>query len=299
LRKGPALDQTYTSLISNVWKDAKKPAEVVKKPDTLWIRFDNADWLTCLPLRSHQGEAGPMRYVFYLTKENLHQSKALPADSLRSLAGELPPFIAQRDIELYRQAIDAMISRGITRWVVNNVSQFEFFKGEEVELTAGHLLYTWNAYTAAFLASVGVKYVTASWEDDFLNIRKMCGPGLARSLVVYLYGFPAVVRSRFITRELLSADKISDRTPAGSHEHLLHSSFYPVFESELALLIPEKPVSIFTGLRKLKEIGVQNFGIDLSYMRPDKKMWHELFTAYSSGENPQNTVKFNFKSCVA
>jgi len=135
---------------------------------------------------------------------------------------------------------------------------------------------------------------------DFLNIRKMCGPGLGKHLVVYVYGFPPVVRSRFITRDMLNSDKISDHTPVGNaHEHLTHSSFFPVFESELGLLIPENPVSIFTGLRKLREIGVQNFGIDLSYIRPDKKTWQALLAAYNAGENPENTVKFNFKSCVA
>ncbi len=293
LRKSQPLAQTYTSLISNIWKEAKSAGVHAAAKDALWIRFDNADWLTVLP------EIPGARYVLYLTKENLHQCRSLQTSGRRFL-GELPPFIAQRDIELYKQAIDTMIAAGVTGWVLNNVSHFELFKGRDVALIAGHLLYTWNAYTAAFWAGLGVRYVTVSWEDDFLNIRKMCGPGLGKHLVVYTYGFVPVVRSRFITREMLTAGKVSDRAPAnGAHEHALRSAFYPVFESELSLLIPEKPVSIFTGIRKLKEIGVQNFGIDLSYSKTDKKLWQSVFEAYSAGENPVNTVKFNFKSCVA
>jgi hypothetical protein len=292
LRPGQPFAQTYTSLISNIWKEQKKNAAASVGTDNLWIRFDNAEWLNILPSSDN------VRHVFYLTKENLHQSKTLPVST--TLGCELPPFIGQRDIELYKQAIEVMLGRGVNKWVLNNVSQFELFKAKEVELSAGQMLYTWNAYTAAFLAGLGARFVTASWEDDFLNIRKMCGPGPGKHLLVYVYGFPPVVRSRFLTREMLNADKISDHTPAGNaHEHLTRSAFFPVFESELGLLIPEKPVSIFTGLRKLKEIGVQNFGIDLSHIRPDKKSWRALFASYNSGENPENTVKFNFKSCVA
>jgi putative protease len=300
LRKGHTLDQTYTSLISNIWKEAKKAGSRARNADTLWVRFDNAEWLNILPM------AGNMRYVFYLTKENLHSATEAmtdpPAEARRggAQAAELPPFIGQRDIELYRQAIDAMIARGVTRWALNNISQFEFFNDKAVELTAGHLLYTWNAYTAAFFSGLGVKFVTASWEDDFLNIRKMCGPGLAKSMVVYLYGFAPVARSRYLTREMLEDSKISGLAPANdTRKFSAQPAFFPVFESEIGLLIPEKPIGIFTGLRKLKEIGVENFGIDLSYIRPDKKTWQAIYAAYSAGENPINTAKFNFKTCVA
>jgi putative protease len=290
----PQTDQAYTALISNKWKELKTAAPVAAGEEALWVRFDDIGWLDVLPPPEKNG-----RYIFYLTKENLHLSEKIPVANAARFAGELPPFIGQREIPLFQQCIDKMVAMGVTKWVINNVSQFEYFKGTACELSAGHFLYTWNAYTAAFLAANGIKYFTASWEDDFLNVRKLCGPGLGKYVVAYLYGYVPVVRSRIITREMLNDDPIRDRAPASElQESVTPVSFTPVFESELAVLIPEKPVSIFTARRKFKECGIANFGIDLCFISPDRKRWTTLLTAYQQQENPMDSLKFNFKRGV-
>ena len=211
-------------------------------------------------------------------------------------AGELPPFIGQRELPLFQQCINKMAGEGINKWVLNNVSQFGLFEGMDCELSAGPFLYTWNAYAAAFLSDLGVKYFTASWEDDFLNIRKMSGPGLGRYIVVYLYGFAPVVRSRMITKEMLTEDAVKDCSSA--HDESDGTTFTPVFESGLALLVPEKPVSIFTARRKFKEIGISNFGIDLCFIKPGRQRWDAVINSYNTSENAPGTVKFNFKRLV-
>lgn len=286
--------QTYTALISNKWKELKNTVSNNEGEDSLWIRFDNILWLNLLPKLGKNS-----RRIFYLTKENLHLVDKIPENKIVTVAGELPPFIAQRDTPLFKQTIDKMASKGIKKWVINNVSQFGFFKNMDCELTAGQFVYAWNAYTAAFLSELGVKHFTVSWEDDFLNIRKMCGPGLGKQLVVYLYGYVPAVRSRIITREMLIDDLIKDDTSASAkHEHGTTVSFSPVFESESALLIPEKPVNLFTAQKKLKECGIGAFGIDLSFIKPDKNMWETVITAYDQQENLPDSVKFNFKRGV-
>lgn len=274
--------QTYTALISNRWKDLKNAAPGEAGEDSLWVRFDAIQWLDILPLTDKN-----IRRVFYLTKENMHLVGGVAANTLCNFACELPPFIGQRETALFKQCIDNMVAKGVTKWVLNNVSQFEFFRGSECELSAGPFLYTWNAYTAAFLADNGIKYFTISWEDDFLNIRKMCGPGLGRYVVFYLYGFVPAARSRMLTREMFCDDLIKDR--------LAPIAFTPAFESELTLLIPENPVSNFTARRKLKECGITNFGIDLCFIKPDRKLLAELFTSYKQLSNPIDSHKFNFK----
>ena len=283
--------QAYTALISNKWKELKKAAPADGAEDTLWVRFDTTGWLDVLPAPDNNS-----RYVFSLTRENLHLSDTIPAKMAPHIAGELPPFIGQRELPLFKQCIDKMLGMGITKWVINNVSQFGYFRNSGCELSTGAFLYTWNAYAAAFLADNGITYFTSSWEDDFLNIRKMCGPGLGKFVVSYLYGFVPVVRSRIITREMLSDDLVRDRVPVSEpSENCTPASFAPVFESELALLIPEKPVCIFTARRKLKECGIVNFGIDLSFIKPDRKVWATILTAYQEQVNLLDSLKFNFK----
>lgn len=287
----PAPTQAYTALISNTWKEIKKAAPQGNETDLLWVRFDDADWLKVLaPLPKDS------RPVYYLKKENLFAAGQIPDNTLPNLAVELPPFIGQRDLDPYRQAIAKLAAAGVNKWVLNNISQFGFFKDMECELTAGQFMYTWNAYTAAYLSGLGVKYFAASWEDDFLNIRKMCAPGLGKYALVYLFGYPPIVRSRLITEEMIEGDRVSEYFPDSDEQDAKGAlSFLPVFESGLALLVPERPVNIFTARRKLKECAVSNFGIDLSFLKPDKKLWNTLFASYGSGENSPDSVKFNFK----
>ncbi|MHB9155774.1 MAG: hypothetical protein ACYC5N_08825 [Endomicrobiales bacterium] len=290
----PQATQAYTALISNAWKENKSRAPGNAAQEALWVRFDNAGWLGILPPPEKNS-----RYVFYLTKENLHQCGSIPRDRAARVAAELPPFIGQRDLALYKQCIDKMAALGVNKWVVNNVGHLEFFKNTECELAAGPFLYTWNAYTAAFLSGAGVTWFTASWEDDFLNIRKLCGPGLGKYVVVYLYGFPQVVRSRIITPEMLGPDGITEHAPAAqARENRATAAFTLAYESGLAVLVPEKPVNIFSARRKLRECGIENYGIDLSFMRPDKKRWNDVFESYLLQENILDTAKFNFKRGV-
>jgi putative protease len=281
-RSNRQLSQTYTALISNTWKEIKNQTSVEVK-NTLWIRFENISWLDILPKAGEN-----IRHVFYLTRDNMHTADKIPANTVV----ELPPFIGEREQELFKQCIDRLVLMGVDKWVLNNVSQFGFFNEGNLELTAGHFLYTFNAYTAAFLSDLGVKYFTASWEDDFLNIRKICGPGAGKFMLVYLYGYPPVVRSRLITKDMLTPEIITDHNPLdGKHS----ASLVPVFESGFLVLTPEKAVNIFTAQRKLGECGISNFGIDLNYIKPDNKLLASLLTSYKSAENIDDSVKFNFK----
>ncbi len=288
-RDTPEICQAHTALISNKWKDSKK--SVPLKEDVLWVRFDHIKWLDILC-----ETAKTKRLVFVLKKENLPFVDSLAGKQAYGLGGELPPFIGQRDTALFQRHIDKMISAGIHQWVINNVSQFGFFKNHACELSAGPWLYTWNAYTAAFWADKGLTYMTVSWEDDFLNIRKMCSPGLGGQTVLYLYGHVPLARSRIMTDHMLEDCVIQDQAPiTGQSERSL---LRPIFESEMALLISDKPFNIFKAREKLRECGVRHFGIDLSYVKPRKDMWQILERFYDRQNNMPDTLKFNFKRGV-
>jgi hypothetical protein len=280
------VSQGYTSLISNTWRDAKKAAALRTTDDVLWVRFDDIAWLEQLPAPGKND-----RRVLWLTRDNLHAAHALPQAQAAGLTVELTPFIGQRELPLFKQAVDALAGAGVRSWVLNNPGHFELVAGMTCELTAGQFLYTWNAYTAALLHSRGVTRYTVSWEDDFANIQKMCGPGLGRFLVVYLYGAVPAVRSRLVTREMLSDDPVvSDRTAgAGNRE-----AFLPYFEAGLTVLTPERPFAVFDMRDRLREFGIGEFGIDLTRVKPGRQAWEEIIHAYRTGRNPANSSEFNF-----
>ncbi|MGA2091307.1 MAG: peptidase U32 family protein [Endomicrobiales bacterium] len=283
-----SVSQAYTALISNTWKENKKMVSPAEEQDILWVRFDTPGWLDVLPLTDKN-----TRYIYYLTKDTMHQSDRVFESTVTPVDAELPPFIGQRDIDQYRRCIDSLVEKGVRKWVINNVSQLGFFTGSECELVAGHFLYTWNAYTAAFLMTKGVSQVVTGWEDDFLNIRKMCGPGVGRRMVVYLYGFVPVIRSRLVTAEMIGQEILHEHNVAESANPPV--SFKTAHESELTVLVAEKPACIFTARKKLSQCGIHTFGIDLNFIKPDKKTWNTLINAYRLQENIPDTTKFNFK----
>jgi len=287
-RKISTVSQAYTAIVSNKWKKEINKAGV---SDTLWLRFNDIKWLDVLNRK--------MRLVFALNLMNIHKCDEIISRAGNEITMELPPFLGNREMRTFGRQIEKMRLGGVKNWVLNNISQFEFFKDEQCALTAGHFLYAWNAYAAAFLRDRGITSFTVSWEDDFLNMKAMSGPGLGAHMLVYMYGYPPVVRSKIITQDYIGKvlikanDKIKGNIPEKKE-----TGFFPVPESKFTLLIPFSPVCIFSSRNKLKKLGIRNFGIDLSFVKADKHLLRTLLSGYNKQENILNSVKFNFKRSV-
>jgi U32 family peptidase len=272
---------SYTALIARQWITKEKDAR-----ERLWVRIGDPGWLDALP-----ENAGNRTLVLALNRENMHafrQFLGRPRLDARGVVCELPPFIRQWEIREYRQVIDDLAASGIRRWSLNNISQFGFFVPAGTEITAGHFLYAWNAFSARALKDLGAEYFTVSWEDDFLNIRDLAASGLRGRLVVYLYGYPAVARSRMVTKATHNEGVFADRD----------NRFRMVHESGCGVLLPLEPVMLFNARAKLNGLGIRNFGIDLSYVKPGKNTWEGIYSAYCKRENFDGSIKFNFKRLV-
>ncbi|MFH1353321.1 MAG: peptidase U32 family protein [bacterium] len=293
-RKIYPVSQAYTAIISNKWKKEINIVDKAGVSDTLWLRFNDIKWLDVLNKPNNK-----MRLVFALNLENIYKCDEIISRAGNEITMELPPFIGNREIKTFRQQIEKMLSGGVKNWVLNNISQLKFFKDEQCVLTAGHFLYAWNAYAAAFLWDRGITSFTVSWEDDFLNMKAMSGPGLGRHMIVYTYGYPPVVRSKIITQDYLGKVliKANDKSK-GNIAEKEETGFFPVPESKLSLLMPFSPVCIFSSRSKLKKLGIRNFGIDLSFIKTDKQLLNALLSGYTEQENILNSVKFNFKRSI-
>ena len=71
-----------------------------------------------------------------------------------------------------------------------------------------------------------------------------------------------------------------------------------VMEGNLSLLIPKTPIMLFNAKEKLRSIDINEFCIDLSYIKPDEKFLKELMSFYAAGKNFEISTKFNFKRGV-
>jgi len=125
----------------------------------------------------------------------------------------------------------------------------------------------------------------------------LTGPVDASRLMIYLYGHPPAARSRILTNSYIGGDVIQENDK-GDKKAKDENAFYPVAEAKLTLLIAEKPVCLFSSRRKLRALGISNFGIDLSYMPPGRKELKDILDSYDSGESIPSSVRFNFKRGV-
>ncbi|MBA3066208.1 U32 family peptidase [bacterium] len=286
--------QSYTAFISNKWNKAKTNVRESDGAETLWIRFSDVRWLDALLRRDKKP-----RLVFSLNLENINQRDEIIRRAGNDITMELPPFIGQRDIQLFKRQIENMISMGVKRWTLNNISQIGFFEGAGCSLSAGQFLYTWNAYAAAFLDDRGISSFNVSWEDDSLNVRDLSGPVPGERMLIYLYGYPPVVRSRILMPDYIGHELIQENDKISREIKVKgKAAFLPVSESKLTLLIPAEPLCLFSSRRKLLSMGIRNFGIDLGFIQPDGKFLNTLVDSYNESESIPGSVRFNFKRGV-
>jgi len=69
-------------------------------------------------------------------------------------------------------------------------------------------------------------------------------------------------------------------------------------EGNLNILVSKKPVMLFNARAELKNAGINEFCLDLSYIKPDKKFLSELLAAYAVGINFKDSFAFNFRKGV-
>lgn len=232
----------------------------VRQKEKLWFKVNDVEWLTLLDSKN---------IIFAVNQSNVW---SIPGN----VTVELPPFIAEREMHDYKN-IDA---KG---YVLNNIAHLDIVS-ENAEKIAGPFLYAWNAYAARSLKDLGISKFFTSWEDDTLNIRRLKIP-----LIVNLFGKPVVTRSRMLTKEHDYGTVVSDKGDIELDQFM---------EGNLNILVSKKPVMLFTAKEKLKNCGMNEFCLDLSYIKPDKRFLKVLMDAYADNKNFEGSSKFNFKRGV-
>ncbi|MCP4481580.1 MAG: U32 family peptidase [bacterium] len=255
---------SYTSLIARVWDRELKS---LSRNETIWFKIDDPKWLDILQSLS----LNSMNIIFSVNQGNLWH---IPSNVIV----ELPPFILERELNDYKK-IDA------ATFILNNISHFDLVPAVS-EKIAGTFLYTWNAYSARGLRDLGVIKFFTSWEDDILNIKR-----LKFTRIVNLFGKPVITRSRMLTKDQDYGTVVSDKGDITLEQRL---------EGSLSILIPKNPIMIFNAKPKLKELGVNDFCLDLSFIKPNQDFLSKLLENYEMNKNFDDIPlqRFNFKRGV-
>lgn len=276
----------YNDKSEKIKIDEKEPQEIKKqqlylpkfqhkiKLPPLFIKIDNFKWLKLL-------EKSKEIIVLKLTLNNLE--KIMSIQSVAKYYIELPPFIEEEDIDKYSNIINFLIKNECKHFFINNISHFGFFENKNIFLYGGQFLYTLNSYTAETLTKFKVEAFTVSWEDDLSNVSETAKI-LNDKLIVYLSGFPELAVSKMICSSEIENQNIKSNK----------DEFKIINGGKNNVILPRYPITIFDLKSILLKFKINSFGIDLSYIEPNKNYLDLLLRTFYNNTNINSAHKFNF-----
>ncbi|WP_084319282.1 peptidase U32 family protein [Deferrisoma camini] len=161
----------------------RRPAGAPDRP-RLWVRAE-----TVRALRAGLTE-GPHRIVALMTTETLRARERLAreAGGMDRVVWELPVWIAQADLPLYRERLEGLAAEGFREVCVTNPAHFALAEGLGFVLHAGRETNATNPWAAAALADLGCRSFVVSPEADPEAVARMGAEGWPARPVGYAWG---------------------------------------------------------------------------------------------------------------
>jgi len=244
------------------------------KMSELFVRINDIKWLDLL-------DNSKYKIIFAVTKNNISDLKKIKNKSVDYF--EFPAFIEEDNIVKFSETVKNILNEGYKNFFINNIAHFVFFEKTNASVWAGQFLYVLNSYAAEYLQKFDVGAFTVSWEDDMSNIFEM-PPQLKSRMLVYLSGFPQLAVSKMIFPESVKNSAIKTDL----------DEFRIISADEETIIIPKYPVMLFDLKHIFKKNGINSFGIDLSYVEPDKNYIDINLKAFYGHTNLNSRHKFNF-----
>jgi len=205
----------------------------------------------------------------------------------------LDPFFPQgKDREL-DEAIPALMEKGYTRFIVNNLGHFSFFRQrQDAVLVAGPWLYTFNAWAWDYISGCGAEYCVTPFENNRQNLEKTFPrqeqePFRRSRVFVTVFARPGLFRMR---RDLGAFYDFENFT--GSRDE----AFRLVSAPEGSSVFPREAFSIVDKIPFLQEAAFSRFIIDFSSGPLKKAEYRTVMEAVNCVRPLSGTTRFNWKN---
>jgi U32 family peptidase len=192
----------------------------------------------------------------------------------------MPPFVAEADMEFWKNAVRALAQKGIRRVMCANIGQLTLLD-QSVAMDSDSWLWCFNRATQKALFERGVRHFSYSIEDDFPNMRSAA----SQKGLVYLYCHVPLFISR-IKPAVAIGEKCKDS---------FNNEFFTVEKDGLYYLVAKKPLCLFQRRKKLEEAGINSFIIDLSFCKPESRFLKDMIQHYEHEGKVEGSGMFNFK----
>ncbi len=151
----------------------------------LWIRVETPRSLWAVLGRPFH------RLVVAMSRDCLRIRERLAAElkgGLERVVWELPPFLPEGDLHLYRERLEALYGEGYREVAATNLGHLELVRGLGFTVHGGAALHTLNGWAAAALGQLGCRTVTLSPEADGEALAAAAAAGWPLPPVALAYG---------------------------------------------------------------------------------------------------------------
>ncbi|MBN2669477.1 MAG: U32 family peptidase [Bacteroidales bacterium] len=256
-------------------------SNLTKQTEQVFFRIDRLEWLEIVT------KARVQHLILKLskndwTKVDLFKSK------LQNLQGkiwiELPKFIAEGQIEFYKQLVADLHSIGIRQFSLSHASQKTLMLPNSI-WAFNENVYVFNDAASQFLKHEKAVYFTYPQEIDFGNLYALKN----RKGLLPIHFYPELFYSRMPVKVEEVNDSIND-------EH--GKTYHKIVNDGITIVRPDEVVSQFKFLTKLRKLGYHQFLIDLSYHEANRTVFEAIIKAFQKQEKLQGSTHFNLKGVL-
>ncbi len=244
----------------------------------LFIRVDQPDWLRKLRMEEADG------VILSFTRKDLESfdfSLRFIQQNKHKLYIELPKFISEEHLDIYRKLVQRIESQGIRQFFISHLSQ-KLLLSKDSQVSSNENVYVYNDAAAKMLNETRIRNFCYPIENDFDNLKTMQN----KQGIVLLHAYPELFYSRMPVQVANDDNQFVDDT---------NKTFQKTNKDGITVVTPDFPVSLLQYKSQLVKEGFSNFMIDLSHEKPSKHIIKKILTKYRFSEQYQPSTTFNFK----
>ncbi|MFO7896679.1 MAG: peptidase U32 family protein [Candidatus Cloacimonadales bacterium] len=194
---------------------------------------------------------------------------------------ELPKFIAENELEFYRELCSRLYRNGFKKFMISHISQKLLLpQKNDIQIASNENVYILNDAAIQMLKEQNIGLYLYPQESEFDNLQK----GKDRRGIMPLYFYPELFFSR-MPIGLEDEQEFTDKT----------DSFHKTSLNGLTVILPNRPVSFLQYKTKLDQQGFRRYLLDFSYCKPSQKLFQRVLNKFEYSEAEQPSTNFNFK----
>jgi len=245
--------------------------------EAVFVRIDSIQWLK----KTHFGSIDGLILNLSMREwTGLKTNAPLLMKNQDKIFIELPKFIGEKYISIFRTLCENLYTQGYTRFVISHLSQ-KLIIPDGAMVCANENVLAFNDAAAVFVQNQNIAWHTYPLENDLDNLLK----GSDRSGMVPLYFYPELFYSRMPVH-IEEGNGLKDDQGF---------DFRREQKDGVTIIVPERPVSLFQYKKQLIKAGFRRFLIDFSHESPSSNRFQTILNRCKSGSQVQPSTVFNFK----